>query len=241
MKFYRFKNEAEDNVDLYIYGTITSDKNDSWFPCESDVDLNDFKETLDSINFGATLNMYINSPGGSVFAASTMVSMLRRAKLTKNLSIKAYVDGLAASAASFLIMVADEIILYSNSMLMVHKPLSTVWGGNANDFQKEIDVLNQIEDNVMIPLYLEKAKCDENKIKELINVESWLSAKEVDNFFNVTLLEEVKQCAASINKELFKHYKNVPKALSEATELSNQQNLTVDYSYFDKKMEGLRI
>lgn len=240
MKCYKFKNQTEESADLYVYGTITSDKTEGWFSCESDVDLNDFKEALDNMNINSTLNMYVNSPGGSVFAASTMVSMLRRAKATKNLNIKAYVDGLAASAASFLIMVADEIIMYANSMLMVHKPLSTVWGGNANDFEKEIDVLNSIEDNVMIPLYMEKAKCDEEKIKELINIESWLSAKEVDNFFNVTLLEEQKDCAASIDKELFKHYKNVPKALYEA-KLQNQQPEVVDYSYYEKKMEGLKI
>ena len=87
-KFYEFKNETETSNDLYIYGAITSDKNDDWLSSESDVDLNDFKETLNSMQNGAMLNIYVNSPGGSVFASSTMASMLQRAKETKNIKIK---------------------------------------------------------------------------------------------------------------------------------------------------------
>lgn len=134
-KFYQFKNESDENTDLYIYGAITDNKEDDWFSSDSDVDLNDFKETLSNLNDNSTLNMYVNSPGGSVFASSTMASMLQRAKETKGIKVKAFVDGLAASAASFLIMVADEINMYANSMLMIHKPMSIAWG-NANDMQR---------------------------------------------------------------------------------------------------------
>ena len=218
-KFYQFKNETEKSSDLYIYGAITDNKDNDWYASESDVDLSDFKDALDNINDYSTLNMYVNSPGGSVFSASTMASMLQRAKETKHIKVNAYVDGLAASAASFLIMVADEINLYSNSMLMIHKPMSIAWG-NANDMQKEIDTLNSIENNVMIPLYEKKAKCDTETIKNLIEAESWLSAKEVDDFFNVNLLNESKEINAFIDTNLFKHYKNVP------TDLKKEANLT---------------
>lgn len=264
-KFYEFKNETETSNDLYIYGAITSDKNEDFFGSESDVDLNDFKETLEKIKNGTTLNLYVNSPGGSVFAASTMSSMLQRAKETKNIKIIAFVDGLAASAASFLIMVADEINLYSNSMLMIHKPMSIAWG-NANDLQKEIDTLNSIEDNVMLPLYEKKAKCDKETLKNLIEVESWLSAKEVDNLFNVNLLDGAKEVNACVDKDLFKCYKNVPdmfKELKNETDNSEeiepqeqdeepeekeepkQQEIVeeiqdVDYSYFENKLNSVK-
>lgn len=255
-KFYEFKNETETSNDLYIYGAITSDKNDDWLSSESDVDLNDFKETLNSMQNGATLNIYVNSPGGSVFASSTMASMLQRAKETKNIKINAYVDGLAASAASFLIMVADEINMYSNSMLMIHKPMSIAWG-NANDMQKEIDTLNSIEENVMIPLYEKKAKCDRDTIKNLIEVESWLSAKEVDGLFNINLLGEAKEVNACIDNNLFKCYKNVPDKFKEVNnntdenlqeevkEEPKQQEVVeevqdIDYSYFENKLNSAK-
>ena len=86
-KFYRFKNETESETELYIYGSITDNKENDWFPSEDDVDLNDFKAKLDDLQIGATLNLYVNSPGGSVFAASTMASMLQRAKESKNITI----------------------------------------------------------------------------------------------------------------------------------------------------------
>lgn len=243
-KFYEFKNETDVSSDLYVYGAITDNKDDDWFSSESDVDLNDFKDILEKLNDNSTLNMYVNSPGGSVFTASTMASMLQRAKERKNIKINAYIDGLAASAASFLIMVADEINMYSNSMLMVHKPMSIAWG-NANDMQKEIDTLNSIEDNVMIPLYEKKAKCDKETIKNLIEVESWLSAKEVDDLFNVNLLSESKEGTACLDKNLFKCYKNVPDMFKNIKEEPKQQEIVevvqnIDYSYFDNKLNSLK-
>lgn len=216
-KFYEFKNESEQSYGLYIYGALTDDKEADWMATEQDVDLTDFKEALNKINNNSTLNMYVNSPGGSVFASSTMASMLQRARETKNIKIVSYIDGLCASATSFLIMVSDEIKLYTNSMLMVHKPMSIAIG-NADDMQKEIETLNSIEENVMIPLYMQKAKVSVDVIKDLIDKESWLSAKDVDNYFNVSLLDTAKECTACVDTELFKRYKNVPDELKEEEE-----------------------
>lgn len=242
-KFYKFKNLATDNAELYIYGAITDHKDEDWFVNESDVDLDDFKANLDELIQGSTLNIYVNSPGGSVFAASTMCSMLKRAKETKNVKIIAYIDGLAASAASFLIMSADEIKVYSNSMLMVHKPLSFVYG-NAEDMKKEIDVLDNIEENIMLPLYESKSKVSIKEIKDLVDKESWLSAKEVDNYFNVTLLNESKDCLAMVDKNIFTHYKNVPDIFKNNCEPKQQKvvediNQNIDYSYFDEKLKKI--
>ena len=202
-RFYEFKNQTENSVDLYVYGAITDDKEADFFSSESDVDLKDFKDALDKLSDNSTLNMYVNSPGGSVFAASTMATMLERAKETKKIKINAYVDGLCASAASFLIMPSDDIKLYTNSMLMIHKPLSFVWG-NADEMQKEIDVLNKIQENVMLPLYMKKAKVKEDEIRELINNETWLSSEETNEIFNVTLLGCKKECEACVDQDLFK-------------------------------------
>ena len=221
-RFYEFKNEAESNYGLYIYGALTDDKESDWMATEQDVDLTDFKNALSQLKQNSTLNMYVNSPGGSVFASSTMASMLQRAKETKGIKIISYIDGLCASATSFLIMVSDEIKLYTNSMLMVHKPMSIAIG-NADDMQKEIETLNSIEENVMMPLYMKKAKVDKETIKNLIDVESWLSAKEVDNFFNVELLDTAKECNACVDAELFKRYKNVPEELKEEEEVEKEE------------------
>lgn len=210
-KFYEFKNITSSEADLFVYGEIVQEKSVDWWTGEesqTDVGLMDFKEQLDSIGNVQKLNLYINSPGGDVFTASTMISMLQRMK-DKGTTINAYVDGLSASAASFLMMVADNVNLYKNSTVMVHKPMSYAVG-NANDMQKTIDALNKIEESVMMPMYMNKSKVSEEEIKSLIDAETWLSAKEMDKYFNVTLLDEEKTAVASISSNLFKNYKNVP-------------------------------
>lgn len=210
-KFYEFKNITSSEADLFVYGEIVQEKSVDWWTGEesqTDVGLMDFKEQLDSIGNVQKLNIYINSPGGDVFTASTMISMLQRVK-DKGITINAYVDGLSASAASFLMMVADNVNLYKNSTVMVHKPMSIAIG-NANEMQKTIDALNKIEESVMMPMYMSKSKVDEEEIKSLIDAETWLSAKEMDQYFNVTLLDEEKTAVASISSNLFKNYKNVP-------------------------------
>ena len=210
-KFYEFKNISPSTADLFIYGEIVQEKSvDYWTGEESqtDVGLMDFKKELDDIGNVQKINLYINSPGGDVFTASTMISMLQRKK-DAGTHIDAYVDGLSASAASFLMMVADNLYLYKNSTVMVHKPMS--WAvGNAIDMQKTIDALNKIEESVMLPMYMNKSKVSEDEIRSLINDETWLSASDMDKYFNVTILNEEKVAVANIHSNLFKNYHNVP-------------------------------
>ena len=210
-KFYEFKNITSSEADLYVYGEIVQEKSVDWWTgeeSETDVGLMDFKEDLDSIGNVKKLNLYLNSPGGDVFTASTMVSMLTRLK-DRGTIIDAYVDGLSASACSFLMMVADNINLYKNSTVMVHKPMSWVVG-NAFDMQKTIDALNKIEDSVMLPLYMSKSKVKEEEIRTLIDNETWLSASDMYKYFNVILLDTEKVAVASVKSDLFKNYKNTP-------------------------------
>ena len=226
-KFYEFKNISSFEADLFIYGEIVQEKYVDWWTGEeskTDVDLMGFKEELDNIGNVQTLNIYINSPGGDVFVASTMISMLERLK-SKGTKIISYVDGLSASAASFLMMVADEIKLYKNSIVMIHKPMSVAIG-NANEMQKMIDVLNKLEDSVMIPMYMNKSKVSSKEVRKLIDAESWLSANDMAENFNVTLLDEEKTAVASISSNLFKNYKNIPDSIKNSLKkVENNENI----------------
>jgi ATP-dependent protease ClpP protease subunit len=231
MKFYEFKNLTKDSAELYIYGEIVQENQIDWWTgekSETAVDLVGFKKELDDIGNVNTLNMYINSPGGDVFVASTMISMLQRLK-DKGTTINAYVDGLSASAASFLMFVADNINLYSNSIVMIHKPMSIAMG-NSDDFQSMIDTLNKIEDSILVPMYMKKAVdgVDEAQIKQLLADETWLGATDMIKYFNVNILEDTKQIAACIDKKLFKNYKNIPKELIEETKENVISNIKVD-------------
>lgn len=255
MKYKYFKNITNTSADLYVYGAIVDEKTADFWTGEmskTDIDTMELKNELDGLKGITDLNIFINSPGGSVFASSTMVSMLNRFKETTGAKIHSFVDGLCASASTYLLMVADEVNFYKNSMMMIHKPMSMAWG-NANDMQKEIDTLNTLEDNVMIPMYMNKSKVSEEEIKQLINDETWFSANEKDknyiaNFFNVNLLDEAKEVTACVSKDLFKNYKNLPdmyKNISDEQIKPKQQetvveNQNIDYSYFDNKISSLK-
>ena len=253
MNFKYFKNITGTSADFYLYGAIVDEKTPDWWTGEvskTDVDTMQLKDELDNLKGITDLNIYINSPGGSVFAGSTMVSMLQRFRENTGAKIHSFVDGLCASAASYLLMVADEINFYKNSMMIIHKTMSFAFG-NANEMQKEIDTLNSIEDNMMIPMYLSKAKVTEDEIKNLINNETWFSANEKDknfigNYFNVNLLEEAKEVTACVSKGLFNNYKNTPEAFKNmlVEEPKQQEDVVetqnVDYSYFEDKLKSIK-
>ena len=238
-KFFEIKNLSETASELYIYGEIVGEKEPDFWTGEvskTEVDVEDFKQALASVPNGAQLNMYVNSPGGSVWATSAICTQLQRAK-ERGVKIDAYIDGVACSSASFLIMVADNIHIYKNSMVMIHKP----WGGlvgNADDFIRQAEMLEKVENRVMLPLYMNKAKCDEGKLKAMLSAETWLNASEIQELFAVELHEEEK-AVQNCKSDLFKAYKNAPEEITQ--EKPADSNAKVDYSYYDniiKKLGG---
>lgn len=237
-KFYEIKNIIPNtSADLYLYGEIVTDDTD-WWTGEKDktlVGLQSFKEELDNLGNISDLNIYINTPGGEVFVATTICSMLQRLK-DAGTKIHTYVDGLCASAGTFILMMGDDINIYENSMIMIHKPVNYCYG-NVIDFQKCIDVLDTIENSTMIPLYMKKSKVDEDEIKKLINEESWLGAERIDEVFNVNLIKEQKQVAACVS-DLFKNYKNVPEKFKNILMKTKEPKL--DYSDYEKRLFNLK-
>ena len=257
-KFYEFKNIMPNSADLYLYGEIVEEDWEKWDD-DSGISLTEFKKELDDLGGITDLNIYINSGGGSVFASSTMVSLLDRLK-EKGTKIHTYIDGLCASAATFVFFSGDDLNIYENSIAMVHKPM-TISVGNADDLQKDIDTLNKIEDSVMLPLYKRKAKVDETELKSMIDNETWLSASEIVEKFDVNLINQAKQVVASIDDKFKSVYKHIPEQLKK---VANEQPVEetkvepvtqpaevepveaekpvqiVDYSAFENKIKELK-
>lgn len=226
-KFYNFHFGEEKN-ELYVYGAIIGGS-EKWD--ETDVTFSDFRDKLDSMSDNSTLDIYINSPGGDVFVTQSIISMISRAK-ERGITVNATIDGLGASCASWLPMIADNIYIYDGSILMIHKPMvGMMFGANSNEMKKEIDILDKIENDVIIPLYLKKSKDGVTKeyIADLLAKETWLNSKEIMNIFDVTLLEDEKKIACCVDVDLFKKYKNTPKELikqdKEVQELMENENI----------------
>ncbi|ACO85568.1 Clp protease [Clostridium botulinum] len=218
-KFYEFKNKTDNNIDIYVYGEIIGGSK-KWD--ESDVTFNDFRDNLERLTGKETINMYINSCGGSVIATQGIIAMLQRAK-DKGVTINATIDGLGASCSSFLPLIADNVYAYNSSMLMIHKPF-TFAIGNSDELKAQIEMLDKIENNVMMPIYMSKVKegITEDYIKDLVAKETWLSAKEMSNIFNIEILEDNKELVACVrDKSILDNYKNIPQQLKNKLQKDN--------------------
>ena len=119
-----------------------------------------------------TIRLHLNSPGGEVFEAVTILNMLRQHQAR----VVAVVDGLAASAASFLAAGADELIMGANSTLMIHD----AWGGcigDARDMRDLADRLDSLSNNIA-SIYAAKAGGTVEDWRDAMLAESWYSAEE---------------------------------------------------------------
>lgn len=207
-KFFNMKASADGKSgDVFIYGEITKFAWEEYGEHSAQT----FKNELDALGDVENINLYVNSPGGSVFEGITIHNMLKR----HSAHVIAHVDALAASIASVIIMAADEIRMPSNSMLMIHNPW-TFAIGNAAELRKQADDLDRIGVSA-IQSYLAKAgdKLSEEKLQELLDAETWLSAEDALEIGLCDVVEEANNMAASISEEYLQRYKNVPQQLKE--------------------------
>jgi ATP-dependent protease ClpP protease subunit len=118
------------------------------------------------------IRLLINSPGGDAFDGLAMVNVLR----SHSARIVAVVQGLAASAASFIAASADETIMAPNSTMMIH----CAWGvcvGNADDMVSMAGVLEQLDGN-LADIYAAKAGGDVDEWRAAMKAETWYTATE---------------------------------------------------------------
>lgn len=218
-KFYNFSFDEKNNTtDFYLYGEIINGGND-WKFDETDVTFQDVRDTLDGMEDNSTLNIYINSPGGSVFTTQGIIAMLERAK-DRGITINSYIDGIGASCASWLPMIADNLYIYSGSILMIHKPMSCV-SGNADEMREQIEILDKIENETIIPLYMSRVKegITEDDIRDYMAKETWFTSNEILNIFdNITLLENKKEIACCVDRDVMKNYVNIPDNIKDLLE-----------------------
>lgn len=120
----------------------------------------------------ATLNVYINSPGGDVFDGIAIRNAIRQSSA----HVVVHVDGLAASAASFIACAADELVMGENAELMIHDAWTIVLG-NADELRTEADNLDRISDNIAA-MYAEKAGGTAASWRDVMKAETWYSASE---------------------------------------------------------------
>ena len=118
------------------------------------------------------ITVWINSPGGNVFAAAEIYTMLLEYKGAVTVKIAS----IAASAASVVAMAGNRVLMSPTALLMIHDP-STIAMGNAKDMEKAIETLNEVKESI-INAYASKSGMRRGKIAELMSNETWMNAKK---------------------------------------------------------------
>ncbi|RSN26503.1 hypothetical protein DMC63_01315 [Streptomyces sp. WAC 05977] len=161
--WYRIKNlvDQPSTAAIYLYEEI------GYWGCEA----SDFVRELMALRVDNII-VHINSPGGDVFDGLAIYHALRDHSAT----IEVRVDGLAASAASFIAMAGDRIIMQRNATMMIHDA-SGFCIGNAADMQKMVDVLDQASNNIA-DIYMQQAGGTVEAWRAAMREETWYTGAE---------------------------------------------------------------
>lgn len=155
-----------DAGELFIYDEI----GDSFLG--GGVTAKDVADRLAELAGCRVLNVYVNSPGGSVFEGKAIYNQLSRFDATKVCTV----DGIAASAASFICMAADRIVMAAGSTMMVHRAMGGAMG-YADDLRSVADVLD-LETKNIAGIYAKRTGRAFDDVLELMAAETWMDPEQ---------------------------------------------------------------
>lgn len=192
-KFWQIHNLATNKGELLLYGNIASEK--PWWDEGDTITPKQFIKDLKSLGDISELDVRINSPGGDVFAAHAIHSLLKAHKAQVNV----YVDGIAASAATIITSAGDKVYIPTNAMMMVHDPMFAMMGYyNSKELAKCIDALEKIGESV-IASYQAKTGKSKEELDTLMDAETWMTGEDAVNMGFADELLNAVEVAASIN------------------------------------------
>jgi ATP-dependent protease ClpP protease subunit len=151
-------------IEVFVYGEIGA-----W-----GVTANQFVQDLRAMDDGVSeVVAAFNSVGGDLFDGLAMHNALRRlgARCTGR------IDALAASAASVAVCGAHKVVIAESAILMIHNPW-TYAAGDAEDFRKVADVLDQTMEAIIAAYKAKAPNIDEVELRRLVAAETWLTANE---------------------------------------------------------------
>ena len=164
-KFWDYIHDDSGGRVLRLEGPIDSDS--FW---GDEITPQDFRDELYAED--GDLTLWINSPGGNVFAAAEIYTMIR--DYPHNVTVR--IASIAASAASVIAMAGNTVQMSPTALLMIHDP-STIAFGNAKDMEKAIATLNEVKESI-INAYAAKTGLSRNRISKLMSDETWINAKK---------------------------------------------------------------
>jgi len=167
-KFWNWvRNDGEERT-LYLDGVIAEE---TWWGDEVTPKM--FKDEL--LSGSGNITVWINSPGGDVFAAAQIYNMLMDYRAAHGVdSVTVKIDGLAASAASVIAMAGGDVYVSPVSMIMIHNPSTTAWG-DSEEMLRAKALLDEVKESI-INAYELKTGLSRTKLAHMMDDESWMNA-----------------------------------------------------------------
>lgn len=180
---------TEQSATITIYGDICSWAWEEFGEMSSQI-LSKQLEALGDVN---EINVYINSYGGEVAEGLAIYNALRRHKA----KVRTFCDGFACSIASVIFMAGDERIMNEASLLMIHN--AWTWAsGNAAELRKQAEDLDKIT-QASVEAYKAHSSLKEEKIKALMDAETWILPSEALEYGFATAVEKTEKANHSQN------------------------------------------
>ena len=218
----------------------------TWFGDE--ITPQNFRDELNACD--GDITVWINSPGGDVFAATEIYNMLKEYGNNHGL-ITVKIDSLAASSASIVAMAGDEIEISPLGQIFLHDP-ETMAEGNVGEFNSAIQMLQEVKEGI-ITIYEQRTHLPRAQISELMTAATWLNAKKAvelgfaDKIIGEENPQQINLPAASFSQRAvtnslataFKAKRNVADKTSTikntVKSASRRRQLTVIEQFFESK------
>lgn len=209
--WYEIKNATADIAEIYIYDQIGED-----YWTGGGVTAKNFVSDLAQVT-APNIHLRINSPGGSVFDAQAIHTALVRHPA----NVTTFIDGLAASAASYIALAGDHVVMAANALYMIHNPMGVV-AGDAGEMRKMADVLDKVRDTIG-GIYADKTGMSMQQVTDAMNAETWYTAAEAQAAGFVNEIGVALDVAAHIDTTALINmgYKHVPKVVNVTVEPTN--------------------
>ena len=218
-RWFEVKNISETEGEIRVYGEICK-----WAWEEfGETSAVTFTKELSSLKNVKKINLRVNSPGGDVYEALAIYNELKRFSNENEIEVVAYIDGLAASAASFLILAAKKVIMGIGTTVMIHNPSVFLGRIGSDEMRKTADYLDKVRDNIL-DIYMTKCKLTREEVLNYMNAEKWFNANEavevgfadeIITYSQEVVENNIRELATSNcieffkNKEIFKSVQNI--------------------------------
>ena len=189
MQFWKLTNSTDEHVDIDIYGDIGEDV---FGESDTSVGAKAFLDMLRQAK-GKAIDLHVNSGGGSVFDAFAMMTALADGRVT------AHVDGVAASAASFLQAAADEVRMSSAAFIMIHDASTVAWG-NAEQIRETAEWLDMI-DGQLAGIYAKRGTKTEAEYRNAMDETTWVTAEKAVEWGLADYIDEAVAAVACITAD----------------------------------------